>query len=238
MTEYDPLSLLTVVELKDVGDLSGVALYKVETSHIPPLTPEEQNALLEEARKGSIEARNRVIVDCLPLTIRMEVFKCRERKLRHSDMVDLLGVANVNMLEKFPKALAEEDPIHYLMTEVMYAMKHYMLYNDPMIQRSRQVKFDPTHPITESGEAAQYERLHAPPLRLVAEEPATYPELHQAIAKLVPNRRSAITRRFGLYGHPEESVRDIARSEGRTYRSIDSAVLNERRSLAKALYGK
>ena len=157
--------------------------------------------------------------------------------MRHSDITDLLGEANIHMLEKFPKALEQEDPLYYLMGEVMYNMKHYMIYKDPMIQRSRQVKLDPSHPITESGEAVQYETVPAPLSQIVSEEPAKYPALHTAIAKLVPNRRNAITRRFGLYGHPAETVREIAQSEGRTPRSIDSAVLNGRRSLAKTLSG-
>ena len=182
-------------------------------------------------------ARNRVLMSCLSLTIRMAEYKMSERRMRHSDLTDLLGTAHISMLEKFPKALAHEDPIHYLMTEMMYDMKHYMLYNDPMIQRSRQVPFDPAHPLTISGQAEHYERLSAPALRLVTEEPATYPELHAAIAKLTPLRRNALTRRFGLDGHPAESVREIATSEGRTPRSIDSAVLNGRRSLAKTLSG-
>ena len=238
MTEYDPLSLLTVDELNAFGDLSGVTLYKAETHHIPPLTTDEQNALLEEARRGSIAARNRVLMSCLRLTIRMAEYKMSERSMRHSDITDLIGTANSTMLEKFPKALAHEDPIHYLMTEMMYDMKHYMLYNDPMVQRSRQVKFDPYHPITESGEAVKYETLPAPQLPVVAEEPAKYNALHSAIAQLTPIRRTAISRRFGLDGHPAESVRDIAKSEGTTSRSIDSAVLNGRRSLAKTLSGK
>src|SRR5205814_2210080 len=153
MTEYDPLTLLTVDELNAFGDLSGVSLNKAETHHTPPLTTEEQNALLVEARRGSIAARNRVLMSCLSLTVRMAEYKTRERRMRHSDLTDLIGTAHISMLEKFPKALAQEDPIHYLMTEVMYAVKHYMIYKDPMIQRSRQVKLDPYHPITESGEA-------------------------------------------------------------------------------------
>jgi hypothetical protein len=164
----------------------------------------------------------------------MAQYKLSERKLRHSDLMDLIGVANVKMLEKFPKALEEEEPVRYLMTEVMYDIKHYMLYKDPMIQRSRQIKFDPSHPITVSGEGEKYEMLPAPDMRLFAEEPH-YPELHEAIAKLTPLRNKAITRRFGLYGHPAESVRDFAKSEGVTNRSIDSAVFNRRRSLAKTL---
>ena len=177
-------------------------------------------------------------MSCLRLTIRMAEYKMSERSMRHSDITDLIETANISMLEKFPKALEQEDPIHYLMTEMMYDMKHYMLYNDPMVQRSRQVKFDPSHPITESGEAVQYETLPAPQLQVVAEEPAKYNALHSAMAKLTPIRRNALTRRFGLDGHPAESVRDIAKSEGTTSRSIDSAVLNGRRSLAKTLSGK
>src|SRR5205823_4720395 len=99
----------------------------------------------------------------LALTLRMAEYKTRERSMRHSDITDLLGTAHVTMLEKFPKALEQEDPIHYLMTEIMYDMKHYMIYQDPMVQRSRQVKLDPHHPITESGEAVKYEYLQAPP---------------------------------------------------------------------------
>lgn len=235
MTEYDPLSMLTLDELKEMGDISGLALYHAEAKRIPPLTPQEQGTLLEEARHGSVAARNRVLMNCLSDTMRMAKYKLSERELRHSDLMDLIGVANVKMLEKFPKALEKEDPIQYLMTEVMYDMKHYMLYNDPMIQRSRQIKFDRSHPITSSGEAERYERLPAPDLRLVSEEATHYPELHTAIAQLTPIRRNALTRRFGLYDHPAESVGEIAKSEGRTYRSIDSAVFNGRRSLAKTL---
>ncbi len=235
MTEYDPLSMLTLDELNEIGDISGLALYQAEAKRIPPLTPEAQDALLEEARHGSMKARNRLLMSCLSDTIRMAKYKLSERELRHSDLMDLLGVANVKMLEKFPKALEKEDPIHYLMTEIMYDMKHYMLYKDPMIQRSKQVKFDPSHPITSSGEAERYERLPAPDMKLVTEEPTHYPELHSAIANLTPLRRNALTRRFGLYGYPTESVGEIAKSEGVTYRSIDSAVFNGRRSLAKTL---
>jgi len=237
MTEYDPLTMLSVDELKDLRDLSGLTLYKAETKNIPPLTSKEEQALLDEARQGSVEARNRLLLNCIAFSIRIAEFKMRERRMRHSDITDLLGEANIHMLEKFPKALEQDDPLYYLMGEVMYTMKHYMIYKDPMIQRSRQVKLDPHHPITETGEAANYEKLLAPDLRLVAEEKAQYPELHTAIAQLIPNRRNAIVRRFGLYGHPEESVREIAKSEGRTPRSIDSAVFNGRRSLAKTLSG-
>src|SRR5204863_7704614 len=100
MTEYDPLTLLTVDELNAFGDLSGVTLYKAETHHIPPLTPEEQNALVAEARRGSLAARNRVLMSCLSLTIRMAEYKMSERRMRHSDITDLLGTAHISMLEK------------------------------------------------------------------------------------------------------------------------------------------
>src|SRR5712692_1678328 len=192
MTEYNPFSMLTLEELQEIKDLSGLTLYKAEARQVPNLTLDEQQTLLAEARQGSTKARNRLIMNCIAFTIRIGEFKMRERRMRHSDITDLIGEANINMLEKFPKALEQEDPLYYLMGEVMYKMKHYMLYNDPMVQRSRQVKFDPSHPITSSGEAERYERLPAPDLRLVAEEPTHYPELHAAIANLTPLRRNAL----------------------------------------------
>src|SRR6266699_236193 len=105
MTEYDPLSLLTVDELKDLGDLSGVTLYKAEAKRVPQLTPEEEKSLLAEARQGSMQARNRLLMNCLTLTIRMAEYKMHERSMRHSDLTDLIGTAHISMLEKFPKAL-------------------------------------------------------------------------------------------------------------------------------------
>ncbi len=240
MVEYHPLTMLTLDELKEIQDLSGLTLYKAETKRVPLLTPEEQHALLEEARQGSVEARNRVIMSCLALTIRMAEYKLYERKLKHSDIADLLGVANIKLLEQFPKALEKEDPLEYLMNEVMYAMKHYGIYQDPMIQRSRQVRLDPNHPVSVSFEAHKNNlatTLPAPDLQLGREEPQD-PQLHEAIQQLTPIRRMAITRKYGLYGHPEEPVRDIARAEGVSKRSIDSAQLNARRALAKKLARK
>src|SRR5436309_4002913 len=101
MTEYDPLTLLTVDELNDKADLSGITLYKAEAKRVPHLTPEEEKALLDEARQGSAQARNRLILNCIAFTIRIAECKMRERRMRHSDITDLLGEANIHMLEKF-----------------------------------------------------------------------------------------------------------------------------------------
>jgi RNA polymerase sigma factor (sigma-70 family) len=237
MIEYDPLTMLTLDELKEIKDISGLTLYNAETKRVPLLTQEEQQSLLQGARQGSIEARNRLIMSCLALTISFAKHRMWERKPNHSDIADFIGVANVSMLEKFPKALEQEDPIRYLMKEVLYDLKKYGLYDDPMIQRPRQLKLDPNHPETISFEADQpnvADTLPAPEMRLNTQEPCNQ-ALHEAITHLTPVRRTALVRMHGLYGNPQEKAKEIAKSRGVSDKSVYLAELSARRELAKKL---
>jgi RNA polymerase sigma factor (sigma-70 family) len=236
MTEYHPLTMLTLDKLKEIQDISGLTLYNAETKRVPPLTPEEQQSLLEEARQGSSEARNRLIMSCLSLTISFAQHRMWERKLHHSDLADFIGVANISMLEKFPKALEQEEPLRYLMKEVLYDMKKYGLYDDPLIRRPRQLKLDPNHPQSVSFEADQQNLANTLPApNMTGNEEPFNQALHEAIDQLTPVRRTAIIRKYGLYGNPEEKVKDIAKSQGVTDKSIYLADISARRSLAKKL---
>jgi RNA polymerase sigma factor (sigma-70 family) len=236
MIEYDPLTMLTLDELKDMKDISGVTLYNAETKRVPLLTPQEQQALLEEARQGSMEARNRLIMSCLGLTISFAKHRMWERKPNHSDIADFIGVANVSMLEKFPKALEQKEPIRYLMKEVLYDLKKYGLYDDPMIQRPRQLKLDPNHPESISFEAHERNLTDTLPAQdmAVKEEPCNQ-ALHEAVMQLTPVRRTAIMGMYGLYGNPQEKAKEIAKSRGVSDKSVYLAELSARRELAKKL---
>jgi hypothetical protein len=236
MREYDPLTMLTLDELKEIKDISGLTLYNAETKRIPLLTPEEQTILLDEAHKGSIEARNRIIMSCLTFTIRAAYHRIYERKLNHSDIADLIGAANVKMLEQFPKALEQEDPIYYLQGEFLYEMKKYSIYDDPMITLHRSRKIDPDHPESMSLEA---HGRHLPdvlpaPTAITEGEPFNQ-ALHEAVMQLTPVRRTSIMGMYGLYGEPLEKAKDIAKSRGVTDKSIYLADLSARRELAKKL---
>jgi RNA polymerase sigma factor (sigma-70 family) len=236
MIEYHPQTMLTLDELKEIKDISGLTLYNAETKRIPLLTPEEQTILLDEAHKGSREARNRIIMNYLTLMIWFAQKKMYERKLKHSDIADLIGIANVNMLEKFPKALEQEDPIRYLLKDTFYEMKKYSIYDDPMIHLHRSRKLDPDHPESVSFEAYERDLVNTlPATDIKIEEEPFNSSLHEAITKLTPTRRTAIIRRYGLYGNPRETLDEIAQSKGVTPQSVSLAELSARRSLAKML---
>jgi RNA polymerase sigma factor (sigma-70 family) len=237
MTEYHPLTMVPLEELKGMKDISGVTLYNAEAKRVPPLTAQEQNRLLAEAQQGSIQARNRLIMSCLALTISFAKHRMWERKLQHSDLADLIGVANVSLLEKFPKALEQEEPLRYLLKEVLYDLKKYGLYDDPLIQRPRQLKLDPTHPETISFEADQRNvtnRVAAAEKQPSPEEPINQP-LHEAIHQLTPVRKTVIVSMYGLYGNPQETAKEIAKSRGVTDKSVYLAAFSARKELAKKL---
>jgi hypothetical protein len=129
------------------------------------------------------------------------------------------------------------DTNHYTVsTEVFYEMKKYGVYDDPMIQLHRSRKLDPNHPESVSFEAHQRNlatTLPAPDTR-EKEEPFNS-ALHEAINQLTPTRRTALIRRYGLYGNPKETLTEIAKSKGVTPQAIHLAELSARRSLAKKL---
>jgi hypothetical protein len=208
MSEYHPLTMLTLEELKEIKDISGLTLYSAETNPVPLLTKEEEKILLDEAQRGSIEARNRIIMNCFTFTIWFAHHRMQERKLKHSDITDLIGAANVKMLEQFPKALEQENPIRYLLKEVMYEMKKYSINDDPMIQLHRSRKLDPHPPTSVSFKAHQRnlpDTFPAPDMKVSTEEPFNS-ALHEAINQLTPLRRTAIIRKYGYMAIPKKHL--------------------------------
>src|SRR5712692_5815964 len=111
-----PGEMLTTDELEQLDDLSGSALYSVEVKRIPYLTRDEEAACIEAARTGSLQARNELICDCLYWTLLKATATYQERTPPHSDLMDLVGHAHVTLLEAFPKALAADKPVKYLMS--------------------------------------------------------------------------------------------------------------------------
>jgi hypothetical protein len=51
--------------------------------------------------------------------------------------MDLIGEANVKMLEAMPNALQANDPIAYLMGVSAIEIRRYCAYHDPLIKRSK-----------------------------------------------------------------------------------------------------
>lgn len=67
----------------------------------------------------------------------------------HSDIMDLVGQANVEIIEALPIALEADNPIRYLMSVGALAMKRYCFYNDPLVKRPRGRGDDYKHIVTQ-----------------------------------------------------------------------------------------
>ena len=50
--------------------------------------------------------------------------------------MDLVGTANLRMLETVPNALQADDPVAYLMTVASSAMRWQVTYRDPLVTQA------------------------------------------------------------------------------------------------------
>jgi hypothetical protein len=201
-----PGEMLTTDELDQLGDLSGAALYRAEVKRIPFLTRAEEAAYIEAARTGSVQARNVLICDCLHYTLYKAGITYKERQPPHSDIMDLISHAHVTLLETFPKALAAEKPVKYLMSVAAIELRLYCTYDDPLIRRPRTQPFSSDHPRTVSLEETQL--VAATASEHMAE--VEYWLVYDAVHELTEQRRDILIAVYGLFGQPKTSIEDIA----------------------------
>jgi RNA polymerase sigma factor (sigma-70 family) len=209
----------TIEELNLMEDISGITLYSAELRRLPLLTPEEEEQHIAEAKIGNEEARATLLSRCLPWLISKATSIYVEYQPRHSDLMDLVGQANVEMVEALPHALTADNPIRYLMSVGALAMKRYCFYNDPMVRRPRRQSDDYHHPTTVSMEQHEWplaETLASPDMYLTSEEAEEWKIreqdklIYNALQQLNPRYRDMLTTYFGLYGQPAKRAGDIA----------------------------
>ena len=128
-------TLPTLDDLNRMDDLSGVALYRAEVQRIPYLTREQQADYVSAAQAGNTDATHALVLNCLNWTMRRARAIHRDREPQHTDVMDLVGTANIRMLEAAPNALGADDPVSYLMTVASNAMRWQVTYKDPLVTR-------------------------------------------------------------------------------------------------------
>jgi hypothetical protein len=109
-------TLPTIDDLNRMDDLSGAALYHAEVQRIPFLSREQQADYVGAAQAGDTDATHALILNCLNWVRRRARAIYRDREPQHTDVMDLVGTANMRMLEVMPNALHAADPVSYLMT--------------------------------------------------------------------------------------------------------------------------
>ncbi len=172
---------------------------------IPLLSREEQAPYIDSARHGNTDAQYALLHTCLNWTMRQARTVQHSVFPQHSDLMDLVGQANLKMWEAMPKALNAHDPIAYLMSVGVTEMHRYCLYADPLIKRQRDQPFTKPHSATVSLEANDNVITEQPPtdtphLRLVS----------QALGTLSIRHRTVLTAAYGLDGETAHKNEDIA----------------------------
>ncbi|SRR6266571_5272767 len=232
-----PDTMPTIDVLDQMDDLTGSALYSAEVRRIPFLTNDEQAGYIEAARNGDEAARQRLLLNCLNWTMTKAASIYQEREPAHSDLMDLVGHANVKLCEALDNALVSSSPVKYLMSVAALEMKFYCIYHDQIVMRSRNRPVSDTHPITVSIEQAPVETIAAAEVQLSTDEPpeAAYHIVHDAIRSLSDRRREVITAAFGLFDQPALHAADIALMLNIPKRSVENYLCRAKRQLAAKL---
>lgn len=209
----------TIQELDLIKDLSGPTLYSAEVRRLPFLAPGEEARHVAEAQRGNDESRKILVSRCLPWLMAKATAIYVEYRPAHSDLIDLVGQANVDIVAALPLALQATNPIRYLMSVGAKAMRRYCFYNDPMIRRPRRPDDDYRHPMTESMEQTGRQLAEYPAAPNIYLTPEAVEErkireqdelVYRALQQLSPRYRDMLITHFGLYGQPAKRAGDIA----------------------------
>ncbi len=251
-TRIDPSrTMLRLEELNGMHDLSGSNLYSAELKKLPLLSREEQQPLIAKARRGDQTARDTLVIHCLHWTMNRAALLWKERQPKHLGLMDLVGVANVEIMEKFDRALEKDDPVVFLLSSAAYEMQSHVSNRDPLITRPRYdreklKRLDPVPSTTVSLDAPAHEGKHPINETLAAVNPQPlddverreerkYAILHQAVHQLSPTLRRATVELYGLFGQPAKTKRELAAEAKITPKGIGDANLRARRLLAERL---
>jgi RNA polymerase sigma factor (sigma-70 family) len=245
--------MLDNTTLNNLDDLSADTLYELEVKSLKQarLSREEQASHIERARRGDMEAREVLILNCLHYAITKAYAVYFRWNPCHIDPLDLVQEANLAMVEKIDYALQCGDPIIYLVTLAAKAIQRYCIYNAPMIQRPHYVrveliKADPSPVTVESldelmagGNRGRTVIIKAPTLRLESDDEQhqqyRYHPLFEAVKRLTRVQRALMIRHYGLFGQPAETYSEIAESLHLKSKSVRGRCLEARRNLERAL---
>lgn len=236
--------MLFTDELDRMDDISGPELYRAEVTRIPFLTKEEQACYTDAAQLGYTEAAQHLLLNCLNWTRTKAATVYLDYAPIHADIMDLIGQANVEMVEALPRAIQTSNPVAYLMSVGASAMQRYCMYNDPMVKRPRRTSDDYKPITTVSMEAHAWphtQTIPAPDVCLVSDEErelhreAAYQVVYDALNSLSQTRREILIAYYGLCGQPARREAEIAEERHMHKRAVESRLRRAKVTLAAKL---
>ncbi|HJT58341.1 MAG TPA: sigma-70 family RNA polymerase sigma factor [Ktedonobacteraceae bacterium] len=230
-----PETLPTVDELKSLDDLSATQLYRLEVQRLAVIERDDQPPYIEAARNGDVAAQHALLQNSLNW-VRWEAWKAyQDRSPAHLDMMDLVGQANLRMVEALPHALSANDPVAYLMS-IGYRELHYYISNrDALIRHPTEQRVHGERWQTvslDSGELPLAERIAKTETQTNTPE---YQIFYGALARLCKRHREVLTAAYGLYGERQLKVEDIADMLGLPKGTIEKYLWRAKRRLAQKL---
>ena len=222
-------TLPTIDDLNRMDDLSAHALYRVEVQRIPYLSREEQPVYIEAARSGDEMAQHTLVLNCLNWVQRRAWAIHRDREPEHTHVMDLVGTANLRMLETVPNALQADDPVAYLMTVASNAMRWQVTYRDPLVTRQRDQPLTNAHPMTVSLEDRDVSVAAAP---LMTRECQF---VYDALERLSKRHQIVLAAAYGLHGEQVMKNEDIATMLHVSKGTVEKYLWRAKRRLAAKL---
>lgn len=222
-------TLPTMDELSRMDDLSGAALYRLEVQRIPFLNREQQADYVGAAQAGDTNATHALVLNCLNWTMRRARAIHRDREPQHTDVMDLVGTANMRMLEVMPNALQADDPVSYLMTVASNAMRWHVTYRDPLVTRQRDQPFSKAHPDTVSLQEWDQPTSEIP----VTTHQCEF--IYEALSRLSKQHQIVLEAHYGLHGGHSMKNEDIALMLNVPKQTVEKYLWRAKRRLATKL---
>jgi DNA-directed RNA polymerase specialized sigma24 family protein len=216
--------------LLTMHDLGATTLYRIEVHTLAQVEGAERTPLYERARQGDTEARSALLFHCLEYLLAKAYLIYDERRPAHIDLMDLVGEANVFLLEHLDLALTKRDPIPYLFVMAVNHMERYCTYSAPLIQRPYGLRsealarrqqytsvesFDTPLAVGENDTLLLVDRIQAPAPTPATEQTEEYfhtrfSPLYEALERLAPGERRAIIQFYGLLNQPASTALELS----------------------------
>lgn len=237
--------LPTIEELDRMEDLSGITLYSAELRRLPHYSREEEEYHIAQARLGNDESKTALLHRCLPWMMAKATKIYVEYNPRHSDIMDLVGVAHLDMVEAMPLALAAVRPVKYLASVGTLAMKRHCYYGDPLVRPPRYREdrhYEPVSVVSMEGYGWPIVESIAGPDVLLAEAEQEEWKMqvqdqivYDALNQLNPRYREVLTDYYGLYGQPMKRAGDIAAEQSIQKKVVEHVIHRAKQKVAEKL---
>lgn len=217
---------LAAETIRALPNLRAETIYHAEITHLPIPAPENLSSLIDRARAGEEQAREELLLSCLPYALGIARFVYHARRPAHDDLLDLAQVASEQMLLRLDRALAANDPAAYLRGIARSAIRQYCTYHADLIQKPEYPlailkKRDPypasvvslDQPLLPDGTLLRRDQIAAPSQQEPEEgsKQQNFAPLYTALEQMSPLQTEVLTRLYGLHGQPRETPEEIGR---------------------------